>query len=72
MTSRICARRVFKNLTIFTDKKPVLEPPFNKVGGLKACRFIKKRLEHRCFPVNIAKFQGQFFYRTPLVAASVS
>ena len=24
-------------------------------GSLKACNFIKKRLQHRCFPVNIAK-----------------
>ena len=24
--------------------------------GLKACNFIKKRLRHRCFPMNIAKF----------------
>ena len=26
------------------------------VAGLKACNFIKKRPEHRCFRVNIAKF----------------
>ena len=24
--------------------------------GLQACNIIKKRLQHRCFPVNIAKF----------------
>ena len=35
---------------------PVLKSLFNKVAGLKACSFIKKRLQHRCFPVNIAKF----------------
>ena len=34
----------------------MLESHFNKVAGLKACNFIKKRLEHRCFVVNIAKF----------------
>ena len=27
----------------------------NKVAGLNACNLIKKRLQHRCFPVNIAK-----------------
>ena len=27
-----------------------------KVADLKACNFIKKRLQPRCFPVNIAKF----------------
>ena len=28
----------------------------NKVAGLSACNFIKKKLEHRCFPMNFAKF----------------
>ena len=27
----------------------------SRVVGLKACNFIKKKLQHRCFPVNIAK-----------------
>ena len=36
-------------------KTPVLEPLFNKVD-LQACNFIKKRFQHRSFPVNIAKF----------------
>ena len=26
---------------------------FNKVAGPQASNFIKKRLHHRCFPVNI-------------------
>ena len=29
---------------------------WNKVVGHKACNFINKRLQHRCFPVNITKF----------------
>ena len=28
----------------------------NKVLGRKACKFIKMRPQHSCFPVNIAKF----------------
>ena len=37
-----------------------------------ACNFIKKSLWHRRFPVNFVKFlRTPFFYRTPLVAASV-
>ena len=37
-------------------KIPVLESLFNKVSGVQACRFIKSRLQLRCFPVNsIAK-----------------
>ena len=34
----------------------MLESYFNKVAGLQAYNFIKKRLQHRCFPVNITKF----------------
>ena len=33
---------------------------------LKACNFIKKRLQHKCFPVNIAKFlRSAFSQNTP-------
>ena len=41
-------------LTNFTI--PHIESPFNKVTWLKGCNFIKKRLQHRCFLVNITKF----------------
>ena len=41
------------------------EPLFNKV----LLDLIKKRLQHRCFPVNIAKFLRIVFYRTSPVAA---
>ena len=37
---------------------------------LAASIFIKKRLWHRCFPVNFADFLRTPFYRTPLVATS--
>ena len=43
-------------------KTPVLESLFNKVAHLKACSFIKKRLQHRCFHVNIAKFLRTAFF----------
>ena len=33
----------------------MLESLFNKFADLKAYNFIKKRLRHRFFPVNIAK-----------------
>ena len=41
--------------SIFTGKH-LCQCHLNKVIGLEACDFIKKRLQHRCFPVNIAKF----------------
>ena len=34
----------------------MLETPFNRLAGFKTCYFLKKRLQHRCFTVNIAKF----------------
>ena len=49
----------------------MLKSLFNKVAGILACNFIKKKLQQRCFPVNIAKFVGTvFFVEKPLVAAS--
>ena len=39
--------------------------------GLRPATLLKKRLLHRCFPVNFVKFLiTPFLYRTPLVAAS--
>ena len=35
--------------------------------NLQACNFIKKRLQHRCFPLNITKF-----LRTPSLAMLLS
>ena len=57
---RIFFRRNHRRCSI---KKAVLKN-FAKFTGkqLKACNFIKKRLQHRCFPVNIAKF-----LRTPIL-----
>ena len=46
----------------FHRKIPVLESLFNKVARLKTCNFIKKRPQHRCFLVKLAKF-----LRTPLL-----
>ena len=43
-------------------KTSVAEFLFNKVTALKARNFIKKKLQHRCFPVNIAKFLRTTFF----------
>ena len=47
-------------------KTPVLEPLFNKVSGLKACNFIKKRVQHRCFLFLwiLGHFKEDLFWRT--------
>ena len=46
---------VLKNVANFTGKHQ-LEFLFNKVAGLKACDFIKERLQRRCFLVKFANF----------------
>ena len=40
----------------FHRKKPVFESLLNKVAGLKACNFIKKRLQYKCFLMKFRKF----------------
>ena len=34
---------------------PVLESLLNKFASLQICNFIKKRLQHRCFPMKFAR-----------------
>ena len=48
-------KAVLNNLTIFREKKTVLEPLFNKVTSKKTCTFVKKRLQYMNFPVNFTK-----------------
>ena len=57
-----CRKRSFLKFRKFHWKISVLESIFNKTAGLKACNFIKKRLQHRCFPLKFAKF-----LRTPIL-----
>ena len=44
------------NTLQYSQKKLVLESLLNKVAGMKACSFIKKTLQHSCFPGNMANF----------------
>ena len=46
---------VLQNSSNFT-RKHLRRSLFSNVAGLRACNFVKKRLEHRCFPVKFAKF----------------
>ena len=56
------------------QKKPFVDVLQNRCllkKGNCVGNFIKKRLQHRCFHVNIAEFlRTVFFYRTPVMAAS--
>ena len=42
--------------------RPVLESLIYKVASMNACNFIKGRLKHRCFPLDIAKFLRTAFF----------
>ena len=50
---------VLKNFAVFTRKQ--LHCSF--FSDMKACNFIKKRLQHRCFSVNIVKFLRAPFWK---------
>ena len=47
---------VLRNFTKFTGKHLCQSLFFNKVAGLRPATLLKKRLWHRCFPVNFVKF----------------
>ena len=53
------AKSVLKNFAIFTGKFLCWSLFWTK---LQACNFLKKRLQHRYFPVNVVKFS-----RTPIL-----
>ena len=48
---RCSSKKVFLKFCKFHKKTPVLQLLFNKVARFKACNFIKKRLQHRCFKI---------------------
>ena len=53
---------ILRNFAKFTGKHLCQSLFFNKVAGLSPATLLKKRLWHRCFPVNFAKF-----LRTPFL-----
>ena len=53
---RFSLEKLFLKSSQYPQETPVLEVLFKNAAGLKACNFFKKRLQHRCFPANIAKF----------------
>ena len=55
LCKKMCSLKVRK----YHRKIPVLESVFNKVPGLKACNFITKKVQHRCFSAK--------FLRTPFL-----
>ena len=51
-----CKKCVLRNFAKFTGKHLCQSLFFNKVSGVRPAILLKKRLWHRCFPVNFAKF----------------
>ena len=57
-----CKKDVLRNLAKFTGKHLCQSLLFKKVAGIKPSTLLNKRIWHRCFPVNFAKF-----LRTPFL-----
>ena len=53
---------ILRNFAKFTGTQPCQSFFFNKVAGLAPATLLKKRLWHRCFPVNFVKFLRTPFY----------
>ena len=53
---------VLKIFSQYSQKILVLESLCHKVTDLWPCSFIKKRLQHKCFPLNIAKLLKVAFF----------
>ena len=57
-----CQKGVLRNFPKFTRKHLCQSLFFNKVVGLRPATLLKKRLWHRCFPVNFVKFLRTPFF----------
>ena len=63
MVFTLGALKIFTN---FAGKIHVLDSLFKKASGPQASKFIKKRLQHRYFPVKLARFsRALFLQNTP-------
>ena len=65
-----CKKGILKNFAKCTGKHLCQSLFCNKVAGLGHATLLKKRLWHRFFPVNFAKYLKISFQRKRLVAAS--
>ena len=61
-----CKKGVLSNFAKFTGKHLCQSLFFNKVAALRPATLLKKRLWHRCFPVNFAKFLRTAFIKEHL------
>ena len=50
---------MFSKVSQNSCKTLVLASIFDKFAGSQASKFIKKRLQHKCFPLNFTKLLNQ-------------
>ena len=62
---------VLRNFAKFLGKHLCPSLFFNKVVGLRSATLLKKRLWHRCFPMNFAKFLRKPFLQTTLMVMHI-
>ena len=68
---RFCKKGVLKKFHKIHLKTPVSESLFNRLSGLRPASLLKKRLQHRCFQVNFAKFlRTPFLHNTSVISLS--
>ena len=62
---RCSSKEVFLTILQYSQEDACVGVSLNIFAGVKACNFIKKKLQHRCFLVSIAKFlRTAFLYNT--------
>ena len=71
---RCSSKHVFIIISQISRKKaPVLDSLSNKFSGPQACKFIKKRVQHRYFLAKFGNFlRAPFFYRITSVSEKVN
>ena len=65
------SRGVLGNFAKFTEKNLCQSSFFNKVAGLRSATLLKKRLCHKCFPVNFVKLLTLCVPRTYIYVLAV-
>ena len=63
-------KKLFLKILRYPQETPVLESLFKKVACLETCIFIKKRPQHKCFPVSITEFLRVTYFEKHLQRAA--
>ena len=61
--NRCFIKKLFLIISQYSQENTCVGVFFNENAGLQSYNFIKKRLQHKGFPVNIAKFCDRLFAR---------